>query len=150
MNSSTISILMSTNCVDSDTMTCGGVGWSMTLSSAGLAATTASSANFTCGTDNTFTTAFDTGAVTLSVTANGTTYTKTSNYGQNSTPSSIALDLSNQIKGDTAMNQVVTASSSGNALNMTSVATGPSTGHPLTVSSALVRQTLYPVRRHSR
>jgi hypothetical protein len=78
---------------------------------------------------------FDTGAVTLSLVANGTTYTKTSNYGQSSSPATIALDLSSQINADTAMKQVVTASVSGNVLNMTTVATGPSTGYPLTVSS---------------
>lgn len=135
-NSSTISTSMVSSCVDSDTLTCTGVGWTMTLSGPNLAPTNASSANFTGGTDNVLTTVFDTGSISLSVIANGTTFTKTSNYGQNSSPAGIALDLSNQINADAAMKQVVTAAVSGNVLNLTTVATGPGTGYPLTVSSA--------------
>ena len=126
-NNSTISTSLVTSCVDTDTMSCGGPGWRMALSS---------SPNFAGGSDDVWTTYPDTGTVVLTITANGTTYSKSSSYSQSTTPSSIVTDLANQINGDPSMNKVVIANASGNVLSLTTVATGAGTNYPITVSSA--------------
>jgi RHS repeat-associated protein len=139
-NSSTISTLRASSCVSSDTMFCAGAGWTLTLSGPGLAPNGGSSAAFTGGTDNGFTTHYDTGKVTVGFVANGTTYSKTSSYGQNSTANSIALDLYNQFNGDTTVSQVVRITPPGtgglalNSIGFTTVATGVGTNYPISVS----------------
>lgn len=126
-NSSTISASVVTNCVDTDTLSCGGPGWSMGPSS---------SPHLAGGSDNVWTTFYDTGTASLTITANGTNYSKTFSYGQSSTPASIVTDLTNQINADTSMNKVVIANANGSTLSLTTVATGASTAYPITVSSA--------------
>jgi YD repeat-containing protein len=135
-NNSTISTSIVTNCVDTDTLSCNGPGWTMTLSGPALSPTTVSPEHLTGGTDNVFTTFYDTGTASLTITANSTNYSKTTSYGQSSTPSSVATDLANQINTDTVMNKVVIASVSANVLSLTTVATGAGTNYPITVSSA--------------
>jgi RHS repeat-associated protein len=125
-NSSTISSSVVTNCTDSDSMACGGPGWTMGLSS---------SPNLAGGSDNVWTTFYDTGTATLTITANGTNYSKTSSYGQTSTPASIVTDLTNQINADTSMNKVVIANANGSTLSLTTIATGAGTAYPISVSS---------------
>jgi len=93
-------------------------------------------ANFSGGSDKVNTTVYDTGTVTVNVTANGTTYSKTSNYGQTNTAAGIASDLANQINSDTVMNKVVVASASSAVLNLTTVATGANTAYGLSSTSA--------------
>jgi YD repeat-containing protein len=135
-NTSTISTSMVTNCIDSDNWACGGPGWSMTLSGPTLAATTVSPEHLTGGSDNVWTTFYDTGTTSLTITANGTNYSKTSSYGQTSTPSSIVTDLTNQINADTSMNKVVIANANGSTLSLTTIATGAGTAYPISASSA--------------
>lgn len=135
-NNSTISTSIATSCTDTDTLTCDGPGWTMSLSGPGLAATTISPQHLTGGTDNVWNTYPDTGSVVLTITANGINYSKSSSYGQTTTPSAIALDLKNQINTDTAMNKVVVADANGNVLSLTTFATGSGTNYPITVSSA--------------
>lgn len=141
-NNYSVSTSETSSCVDSDTLFCAGPGWTMNLSGPNLASTTASPRNFTGGTDNVFTTVYDSGNVTVSITANGTTYSKQSTYSQNSTTSSIALDLYNQFNNDVNVNQVLrvtqpgTAGFGANQIGFTTVATGPGTNYPLTVASA--------------
>lgn len=125
-NSSTISTSVVTTCVDTDTMSCGGPGWTMSLSSY---------PNLAGGTDDVWTTFYDTGTASLTITANGTNYSKSSSYGQSSTPASITTDLANQINTDTSMNKIVIANASGNVLSLTTVATGSGTDYPITASS---------------
>ena len=125
-NSSTISASVVTNCTDSDNVSCGGPGWTMGLSS---------SPHLAGGSDNVWTTFYDTGTASLTITANGTSYSKTSSYGQTSTPSSIVTDLTNQINADTSMNKVVIANANGATLSLTTVATGSGTSYPINVSS---------------
>ena len=97
-----------------------------------------SSGNFSGGRDDAFATVYDTGNVTMSVTANGTTYSKTSTYGQSSTVSSIANDLYNKFIADSGFNQVVRINppGTGSTLQMTTVATGANTNDPLNTSAA--------------
>jgi uncharacterized protein len=99
-NSSTISTSLVTNCTDSGNVACGGPGWTMGLSS---------SPNFAGGSDNVWTTFYDTGTASLTITANGTNYSKTSSHGQSSTPTSIVTDLANQINADTTLNKLIIA-----------------------------------------
>lgn len=94
-----------------------------------------SGSTMTGGTDNGYTTMYDTGNVTMNVTINGTPYSKSSAYGQNSTPASIATDLANKINSDTTLNQLLIANSSGSTLNLTTKATGNATNDPLSASS---------------
>jgi len=129
-NNTFLSTSLASSCVPSDTDTTSTIcnqGWTITPSQ-----------NFAGGTDNVFTTAYDTGTVVVSITANGSTYSKTSNYGQNSTPSSIANDLYNQFIADNNFNQVVRTSppGSGSTLQFTTVANGAGTQYPLNTSSS--------------
>jgi RHS repeat-associated protein len=98
--------------------------------------TQASGSTLSGGSDNGFTTMYDTGALTINVTIGGTVYSKSSTYGQSSTSASIASDLANRINSDTTLNQLLIASSSNNTLNLTTTATGASTADPFSVSSA--------------
>ncbi|HEY6251223.1 MAG TPA: RHS repeat-associated core domain-containing protein [Candidatus Angelobacter sp.] len=136
-NSSTFSDSRVSSCdTTSDYWYCAGVGWTMTLSGPNLAPTTVSSANLTGGSDNVDTTFYDTGAVTVSLTINGTAYSKQSTYGQTTTPSGIAGDLASQINSDTTLNKLLVATSSSNVLNLTTTATGANTADPLSASAA--------------
>jgi RHS repeat-associated protein len=134
-NTSTISTSMVTGCIESDTWACGGPGWSMTLSGPSLAATTVSPEHLTGASDNVWTTFYDTGTANLTITANATNYSKTSLYGQNSTPTSIATDLANQVNADTTLNKLIIAGASGNVLQLTTTATGTATAYPLSTSA---------------
>lgn len=134
-NNFTITTQMTSNCTPSDTVNCGGVGYTMTLSGPNLSPTTAGSANFTGGSDNVYTTMQDTGTVTVNITINGTQYSKTSNYGANSNSGSIATDLFNQINGDSTLNQLLIAGLSGSTLQLTTTATGASTNYPFSASA---------------
>jgi RHS repeat-associated protein len=118
-NSSTITTAINDNCVNSDTTSC----------SEGLTITPTE--NFTGGSDNVFTTFYDTGTVTVSVTINGTVYSKSINYSQNT--GSLA-DLANQINSDTTLNHLLVASASTSVLNLTTTATGAGTAYPLSAS----------------
>jgi RHS repeat-associated protein len=135
-NTSTISTSMVTDCIESDTWACGGPGWSMNLSGPSLAETTVSPEHLSGGSDNVWTTFYDTGTANLTITANATNYSKTSLYGQNSTPASIATDLANQVNADTTLNKLIIAGASGNVLQLTTTATGTATAYPLSTSAA--------------
>jgi RHS repeat-associated protein len=117
-NSYTITTSMGTNCVPSSTdfttVTCGGVGWTMTLSGPNLAPTTASTANFTGGQNASSTP--DTGTVT--VTVSGTGYSTT--YGASDTASTIAGRLATAISGGSC----ASASASGGTINLTAKNSG--------------------------
>jgi RHS repeat-associated protein len=130
---STTSVSMSivSSCVDSssDTSTVSCMqGWT-------------ASQSVVAGVDQTTAPNSDTGQVTVSITANNTTYTKQSNYTGASTPASIALDLYNQFNGDTGFSQLVRATQPGtggiatNAIGFTTIATGAATNYGLSVSS---------------
>lgn len=125
-NNYTFSTSIVSSCVPSDNWSCVGPGWTITPSSG----------HFAGGTDNVNTTEYDTGAVTVSMTINGTQYSKASNYSQNSTSASIANDLSNQINGDTTLNKLIIAGVSGSTLQLTTTATGAGTNYPFSVSDA--------------
>jgi RHS repeat-associated protein len=73
---------------------------------------------------------YDTGNVKITV--NGST--KTALYGQNSSPSSIASDLANQISNDGTF--PVTAALSGTTITLTARQAGSNTNYSLSVSSA--------------
>jgi RHS repeat-associated protein len=88
------------------------------------------------GSDNVYSTMYDTGNVTVNVTISGNIYSKASAYGQSSSPASVASDLANKINSDTTLNQLLIASSTGAVLNLTTTATGSSTNDPLSVASA--------------
>jgi RHS repeat-associated protein len=134
-NNFTVTTSATSNCISSDTVMCGGVGWGMSLSGPGLSPTSASTANFTGGSDNVNTTMYDMGTVSVNVTINGTVYSKSSTYGQNSAPNSIALDLASQINSDITLNQLLIANAANGVLNLTTTATGNNTNDPLSVSS---------------
>ncbi len=127
-NSSTLSDSLASSCVPFDgdnTATICSQGWTITPTQ-----------NFTGGTDTVNTTFYDTGTATVNVTINGTVYSKSSPYGQNTTSASIASDLASRINSDTTLDQLLVASSSGGVLSLTTTATGANTADPLSVSSA--------------
>ena len=136
VNSYTIAVQIASNCVDSDTISCI-QSWTTQLSGPSLAPTPAVSANFTGGSDNVFQTVYDTGSVVAWITANGTTFSKSSNYSQTSTASSIANDLYNKFVTDTTFNSVVRVNppGTGSVLQFTTVATGAGTNYPITTSA---------------
>ena len=88
------------------------------------------------GSDNGYTTYYDTGTVQVSVTINNTLYSKQSNYSQNTSGGGIASDLANQINSDNTLNKLLVANPLSNVLNLTTVATGANTAYPLSASSA--------------
>lgn len=138
MNGSSISTSVATSCVDSSTTSDNGTGSS--TSCAGPAWTITPSQNFSGGTDNVNTTMYDTGNATVSVTINGTVYSKSSAYGQNSNSTGIATDLANQINADTTLNKLLIANASSapcvnGILCLTTSATGNGTNYPLSVGS---------------
>jgi RHS repeat-associated protein len=100
--------------------------------------TSAGVALFTGGTDNVFQTMYDTGNVVASITANGTTFSKSSAYNQTSSVSSIANDLYNQFIADANFNLVVRVSppGAGATLQFTTVAGGAGTNYPITTTAA--------------
>lgn len=124
-NNATLSTQIIDNCQPSDTQSC----------SEGY---TIGSGNFSGGTDAVNTTLYDTGAVTVSMTINGTQYSKTSNYGQNSDATTFANDLANQINADSTLNKLVIAgvTGGGTVLQLTTTATGITTSYPLSVTDA--------------
>ena len=124
-NNATLSTQIIDNCQPSDTQSC----------SEGY---TVGSGNFTGGTDAVNTTMYDTGAVTVTATINGTQYSKTSNYSQSSSASSIANDLANQINADSTLNKLVIAGVTGGGavLQLTTTATGAATSYPLSVTDS--------------
>ena len=126
-NSATFSSSMASNCQPSDSTACF-QGWTITPAQA----------SFSGGSDNVFTTVYDTGNVTVSITANGTNYSKSSSYAQTTTPSSIANDLYNQFIADSGFSQLVRVNppGAGSALQFTTVATGAGTNYPLSTSAA--------------
>jgi RHS repeat-associated protein len=140
-NTASIATSAVSSCVHTGTFVCGGVGWTMTLSGPGLAPTKVSPENFTGGSDNIFTPHPDTGTVTLSFIANGTTFSKQSTYGQSSTANSIALDLYNKFNGDPTVAQVVrltqpgTGPEAANQIGFTTIADGVSTNYPISATS---------------
>lgn len=95
-----------------------------------------SGSTLTGGTDNGYTTMYDTGTVAVNVTINGTPYSKSSSYGQSTTSASIATDLANKINSDTTLNQLLIANPAGSVLNLTTRATGNGTNYPLSATSA--------------
>jgi RHS repeat-associated protein len=114
MNNSTISTSMVTSCADTDTMSCGGPGWTMTLSGPTLSATTVSPEHFSGG-QNGATTA-DSGQITATI--NGTPYQVS--FGSGDTSSTIASRLASAItEGSWA-----TATASDSTINLTSKASG--------------------------
>jgi RHS repeat-associated protein len=141
-NNFTVSTSLSSSCPISDNWSCPGPGWTMTLSGPNLSPTTGSPQNFTGGTDNVNQTMYDTGTATLGITVNGTQYTKTSNYSQNSTPNSIATDFYNQITSDSTLNKLIIAGPPGNGavLQLTTTATGASTAYPLAAGAVTTSQ----------
>ena len=106
-------------------------GWGDALKATGSVSVSGSEQSY-CPFDSCFPIelVYDTGNVKITV--NGST--KTAFYGQNSTPSSIAADLANQINGDGSF--PVTAALSGSTLNITSRQAGTSTNYSFSVSSA--------------
>lgn len=107
-NSTTISTLMVSSCTPSSSQTCGGVGWTMTLSGPNLPPTTASTANFSGGQDPVYQTAYDNGSTTITVNSHPDTYAWS---GSATTGASIAQGLCNAINADTAA--FATASTNG-------------------------------------
>jgi RHS repeat-associated protein len=99
-------------------------------------------ASMTGGTNNGYTTTYDTGTVTVNLTINGTAYSKQSNYGQTSTGATIASDLAGKINADTTLNKLIVANaaSGSNILNLTTTATGASTAYPLSASAVTSSQ----------
>lgn len=124
-NNATLSTQIIDNCQPSDTQSC----------SEGY---TINSAPFSGGTDPVNTTEYDTGTVTVSVTVNGTQYSKSSNYGQNSSATTVTNDLASQINADSTLNKLVIAgvTGGGTVLQLTTTATGASTAYPLSITDA--------------
>jgi RHS repeat-associated protein len=100
----------------------------------------ASGSTLSGGSDNGFTTMYDTGTVTVNVTIGGTVYSKSCSYSQSSTAAGIAGNLAGKINSDTTLNQLLVASASSNVLNLTTTATGANTADPLSVSAATTSQ----------
>jgi RHS repeat-associated protein len=125
-NSTTVSASALTSCVDSDTVSCGGPAWTIAPAQA----------NFTGGTDDVFTTFYDTGTIQVSFTANGTTYSESVPYGQNDTPLTLAPALAGKFNSDINANKVVTAGYQDNILKLTTLATGSTTNYPFSVTSS--------------
>jgi YD repeat-containing protein len=113
-NSYVLTAMVTTSCMDSDTMSCAGPGWTMTLSGPGLASTTVSPKNFTGG-QNASTTP-DSGRIT--VTVNDTAYW--ADYGATDDVTSIARNLAGSISGGAW----ATASASGGTITLTSKTSG--------------------------
>jgi RHS repeat-associated protein len=143
-NNAVYSDVLYTNCSEGDFVACGGVGWTLTLSGPNLSPTMSSSAHLSGGSDDVYTTMYDTGTVTVNVTIGGTVYSKSSTYGQTSTGASIATDLASQINADTTLNKLLVANVTGvsidNILSLTTTATGANTADPLSVSAATTSQ----------
>lgn len=123
-NNDTISTSMASGCIPSDTMSCAGVGWTMTLSGPNLAPTTAATANFTGGQNAS--TIPDSGTVSANI--SGTVYTVT--YGANDTSATIAANLAAAINSGS----LATASVSGSAVGLTSKIAGTAGDYSLSGS----------------
>lgn len=95
--------------------------------------TTNSGGALTGGTNAVYQTVYNTGTVKITVTQGSTSYSKSYNYGQNDTASSVASNLTSQMHNDTSF--PVDASLSGTLINLTTRATGAGTGYPLATSA---------------
>ena len=134
-NSTTLTTSIASSCQDSvgdNTTTSCTQSWTITPSQ-----------NFSGGTNQVTSTVYDTGKVTVSITAtNGTTYSKQSVYVQGSSPNSVAMDLFNQFNADSSVTAALRMTQPGtgglptNTLGFTTVATGANTNYALSVASA--------------
>ena len=88
------------------------------------------------GTDNGFSTFYDTGNITVAFTVNSIVISETVPYGQNDTGTTLALALASRFSGDAKATPYVNASSTGNQLSLTTIATGSGTNYPLSLSAA--------------
>jgi RHS repeat-associated protein len=86
------------------------------------------------GSDNGYTTVYDTGTIT--VTVNG--FSKSTTYGQSTSTSATASDLANKFNSDNA--SPVIANASGSVINLTTKATGQGTNYPLSATAATTSQ----------
>lgn len=101
------------------------------------------SAQVSCGHHQTCT-VYDTGYVTISIYAYGCTWGGSYHYGQNDTPTTIAVGLRTLVNGgpDTCVNgaqpplRAFSASASGGTVYVAATAVGSSTNYPISVSSA--------------
>ncbi len=123
-NNFTITTSLASACVPSDTLSCAGVGWKMTLSGPNLAPTTASSANFSGG-QNAATTS-DSGTVTATI--NGTPYQVS--FGSGDSSSTIASRLATAISAGS----LSSAMPSGATVNLTSKTPGTAGDYSLSAS----------------
>jgi RHS repeat-associated protein len=89
-----------------------------------------SGATLANGSDNGYTTMYDTGTITLTV--NG--FSKSTTYGQNTSTSAMASDLANKFNSDNT--SPVIANASGSVVNLTTKATGAGTNYPLSATGA--------------
>ena len=142
----TFNVTASGNVVTAHALTAGAGGNAITLSSASATndfadfggpsfSATASGAHLTGGTDDVFTTVYDTGTVRVSFTANGTQYSKSVTYGQTDTGSTLVQALQRAFSSDATMNALVTAGANANTLTLTTIATGAAANYPFAVSS---------------
>jgi RHS repeat-associated protein len=92
------------------------------------------------GTDDVFTTKYDTGTITAGFTANGTSISEQIPYGQTDTPATLAQALLTKFSQDTKATALVNAgctngTCSDGLVNLTTIATGAGTSYPLTLSA---------------
>ena len=96
---------------------------------------TPSGSTLTGGTDNGYTTVYDTGTVSLSFTVNNVVHTESVPYGRTDTGLTLASALATKLNSDPGANTLVIASASSNIVSLTTVATGAGTAYPLSASA---------------
>jgi RHS repeat-associated protein len=98
------------------------------------------------GTDNAYTTMYDTGNLTVSFVVPGITpspsvqVSETVSYGQNDTPTTLAQALANKFSTDSNATPYVTANASNGQLALVTTATGAGTNYAITLQSATTSQ----------
>src|SRR5256885_1593885 len=103
-----------------------------------------SASALTGGSDNGYTTVYDTGTASLSFTVNNVVHTESVPYGRNDTGLTLASALATQLNSDPGANTLVIAGASSNVVNLTTVATGAGTAYPLSAGAVTNSQYFAP------
>jgi RHS repeat-associated protein len=115
-------------------------GFAVSMSGKNFNSAATGSANLTGGTDNVFTTAYDTGTITVGFTANGAPVSEQVSYGRTDTAASLAQALLTKFSQDTKATAYVNvgctnATCSDGLVKLTTITTGAGTNYPLTLSA---------------
>jgi len=138
-SNSVFAVTVSNNVLTVTAQATGTGGNSITLAGGNFGdfSATPSGATLGGGTNDGFTTFYDTGNVTVRITTTGgSVYSKSVAYGQSSSGSTLAAALASAFNSDPATNSVVISTASNNVLSLTTTATGSATNYALATSAA--------------